>query len=92
MLIKPGINQINIMYKSFAELKKTPIFLPVNKIRAMKIILMEILISKDEDAITAFCSPSMFAVTNFICAFFNRALFVFSNTVIIVRKRAQVPI
>ena len=48
--------------------------------------------TSDEEAITVFSLLCAEPVTNLMCAFFNRFVFVISSIVIIARKSVQTPI
>ena len=60
--------------------------------RRVKRILMDKLMMNEEEAMAVFSGLWISELTYFMWAFFSKPLFVASKIVMIVRKRAQVPI
>jgi hypothetical protein len=63
-----------------------------NQDKEYKKMLMQRFIINEEDAIADFSSSLLVALTNIMCAFFSKPLFVASKRVVIVKNNAHVPI
>jgi hypothetical protein len=91
MQIIPGINHFSIIASSIPILNHLPNQLEKKRIKAMKTILIEELIRKEEEAIAVFSSGLLLVLTYLICAFFSKFVLVASKMPVSVRNSAQEP-
>ena len=89
---KPGINQYNVVDRSVPACSSILIQSEKNNTKSMNKSVIVTLIKKDEDAIETLSNRSPLPLTYLIWAFFNRPLFVTSNTEVTVKNKAHVPI
>ena len=86
----PGVNHFSICSSSSPVCNQRLIGPEKPKSKPMNIKLSKVFKTSEEDAIPIF--SSLFPATYLICAFFKRFVLLVSNNVVIIRKKAHMPI